>query len=62
MDINSVHKTLNSASKGFATTENANAFFRGMQYKNKKSHWSWQPPKQKSRLICKDTKGRYISG
>lgn len=60
-DLHSAHKTLNSASQGYATCENAIGFLRGCQFKKSKKHWSWQPPKaQQKKIVCRDNTGKFI--
>lgn len=53
-DLETAHRTLKSASKGFSTSENRLGYLRGVQYKQSNKHWSWQPRKAKPKL---ETKG-----
>lgn len=62
-DLAVVHKTLNSASRGYATAENRTGFLRGVQYKKSSKHWSWNPPKgihAHRKVRCRTTSGRFV--
>jgi len=60
-DIETAHRTLKSASSGFATAENRIGHMRGFQYRTTQKHWSWQPRKNKKKLFnCRDAKGHFL--
>ena len=64
-DLASAHKTLKSASCGYATSENGLSVMRGLRYKRDTHNWNWQPPDKRNpanrqTVICRNINGRFV--